>query len=407
MTVSDPVAARPEPSRATADSTFPAGGSTGRWPARARDAVRSSARARTWITIACWWLGSRALVLTTAAVVQAERWPHGRWVGPLVDRPLAVLTAWDGRWYRMVASRGYLAIPRHQSDTAFFPLYPALLRVGHATGLSLNAAGLILANGFLLVALIALYELARCWVDQTTARRAAVYAALFPVGYVFSMVYPEALVLAAIAIAGVLASRGRWGGAAVAAALAALTRPEALLLVLPLAFLAVRQWPALDVRGRWRAATAVLAAPAAIAGVCLYDWRTFGDAVAFSTAQRAWGRSFEFAGPVRAVREVANSFGHSNVWLVRDAAFCLVYVGLLIVAARVVPAGWIVAAALMVLLPIWSGSFTSDARFGLVAPPVYVGLARLGRPRAVDISIRVVSVALLVAATATILLRWP
>ena len=91
----------------------------------------------------------------------------------------------------------------------------------------------------------------------------------------------------------------------------------------------------------------------------------------------------------------------------RDAAFCLVYVGLLVVAARVVPAGWIVAAALMVLLPIWSGSFTSDARFGLVAPPVYVGLARLGRLRAVDISIRVVSVALLVAATATILLRWP
>ena len=61
----------------------------------------------------------------------------------------------------------------------------------------------------------------------------------------------------------------------------------------------------------------------------------------------------------------------------------------------------------MVLLPIWSGSFTSDARFGVVAPPIFVGLARLGRNRIADIGIRVISVTLLVAATATILLRWP
>jgi hypothetical protein len=93
--------------------------------------------------------------------------------------------------------------------------------------------------------------------------------------------------------------------------------------------------------------------------------------------------------------------------LFRDAAFCVVYVLILVAAARFVPAAWTAAAFLIVLLPLWSGSFTSDARFGLVAPPVYAGLARLGRRRAVDVAIRLSSVALLVVGTATILLRWP
>jgi len=369
-------------------------------------AARSSATARAWFVIAGWWVGSRAVVLVTAAVVQILRWPHARWTAAL-DHPLALLTVWDGRWYRMVAARGYLVVPGHQSDTAFFPLYPALLRVGHAVGLSPNATGLLVSNLALLVGLVALYELVRRWTDEATARRAAVYAAIFPVGYVFSMVYPEALVLAAMSLAGLLAVRGRWTGAAVVAALAALTRPEALFLVLPLGALAVRAWPVADGRTRFRALTAVAAAPAALAGICAYDWRTFGDPIAFSTAQRAWGRAVELTGPRRAVEELVQSVGTSNAWLFRDAAFCVVYVALLVLALRVAPAAWVVAAALMVVLPLWSGSFTSDARFGLVAPPVYAGLAQISRRRLVDVPLRICSVALLVAATATVLMRWP
>ena len=40
------------------------------------------------------------------------------------------------------------------------------------------------------------------------------FLAIFPFGYVFSMAYPESVVLAAIALAGVAALRGRWGLAA-------------------------------------------------------------------------------------------------------------------------------------------------------------------------------------------------
>ena len=195
--------------------------------AAALESLRATERLAAYRTIALWWLGSRALVFATALTAQALRWPKPGWYPSLEGHHLALLTTWDGRWYRMVASRGYLAIPHHQSDTAFFPLYPALLRAAHATGMSLDTAGLLLSNAALLVAICALYELARCWCENGAARRAAVYAAFFPVGYVFSMVYPEALVLAAIALAGVFAHRRRWSAAAVAAAVAALTRPSA------------------------------------------------------------------------------------------------------------------------------------------------------------------------------------
>ena len=103
----------------------------------ARRLVRAE-RAAAWRAIASWWLVSRTCVVITALVVQYLRWPNPSWYPALSDRPLALLTSWDGRWYRMVAERGYLVVPGHQSDTAFFPLFPMLLRAGRAVGVPPN-----------------------------------------------------------------------------------------------------------------------------------------------------------------------------------------------------------------------------------------------------------------------------
>jgi hypothetical protein len=378
--------------------------------ARAAADVRSFVRERraAWAAIVGWWAISRATVLATALVVQYVRWPRASWYPSISDQPLALLGAWDGRWYRLIATRGYLEISDHQSDIAFFPFFPSLLRVGRLLGLPLNVTGILVANACFLVAVLALFELNRLWLDEASARRASIYVAIFPAGYVFSMVYPESLVLAAIAFAGVLAVRGRWTWAALAAAVAAITRPEALLLVLPLGALAARAWPKSDARTRCAALTAAAAAPAALAGLAAYHWATFGDPLAFSSAQRAWGRSLSFDGMERAVVQLVQSPGSGNAWLFRDAAFFVLYLVVLVVALRAgVPRSWVLASTLIVVLPVWSGSFTSDARFGLLAPPVYAGLACLTRRRPVDVGLRILSLVLLGAATATILLRWP
>jgi hypothetical protein len=175
----------------------------------------------------------------------------------------------------------------------------------------------------------------------------------------------------------------------------------------PLLALALRR----EVRSRpgevGRALAAAAAAPAALIAVAAYQRLIVGDPLAFSHAQVEWGRAFSLLGAGRAVHELLHASGN-NVWLARDAAACAVYLVLLVIARRVgVPWPWIAAALGVVLLPLETGSFTSDARFGLLAPAVYVGLGRLGAARRADLVLRAGMALLLVGATATILDRWP
>jgi hypothetical protein len=67
----------------------------------------------------------------------------------------------------------------------------------------------------------------------------------------------------------------------------------------------------------------------------------------------------------------------------------------------------VLAGAVTVLLPLWSGSVTSDARFGLLSFAAIWGLAVVGRYRAADWVVRIAGPALLVAAVVTIPLRFP
>jgi hypothetical protein len=61
----------------------------------------------------------------------------------------------------------------------------------------------------------------------------------------------------------------------------------------------------------------------------------------------------------------------------------------------------------MILLPILTGSFASDARFGVLALPVYAGFAVLGRRPRVDAVIRWSWPVLMVLAVFAVALHSP
>jgi hypothetical protein len=362
------------------------------------------ARSRSWI--AAWWLAGRALVLATAVAVHLVG-PTGLLAHIVRAHALGALAAWDGRWYRDVAAHGYLLVPGRPSDPAFFPLYPAMLRTGHAVGLGYSSAGIVIANAAFLVALVAFHTLTRDLLGDDLARRATVYLAIFPLGYVFSMAYPESVVLAAIVLAVVAAMRGRWGIAAVCAASAALGRPEGLFVAAPLLVIAWRQRSGLDPARRGLAFGAALASVGALAAYPLYLDRVLHDPTAWSRAERAWGRRFTPLGAIHAIEHVPRAFA-GNAWVARDVGATVLYVVLLAAAARAgAPLAWLVAGGLVVVLPVFSGAFTSIGRFGLLAPPVFWGLAWIGRRPRIDLAVRMVSLALLVAATATIPFVFP
>lgn len=338
-----------------------------------------------------WWSAGRIVAIGTALALKPTVW---------------TLDRWDGRWYRMVARGGYLLIPGRQSDPAFFPLYPIMLRILHAAGLGWGIAGPLLSNLALLLGLWLFYALAREIFSEPLARRATIYLAIFPLSYVFSMSYPESVVLVLLAAAPLAALRRRWWLAALCAGAAALARPEGLFLVFPLAAIAWQQWGGLTPSRRGTALAAVLAPPAALASFSLYLANVLHDPFAWSEAERAWGRSFRITGPFHAFAHLPAIAHHP--WLVRDVVCFFLYLALLYAAWRVgTPYAWLAAGVAVVVLPVFTGSFASIGRFGLLAPASFWGLASVTTNVRADRLVRGLLLALLVAGTASLLYVFP
>ncbi len=222
--------------------------------------------------ILTWWAGSRALVFGTALALELAGRHYGLLGPKIFHRPLGLLGAWDGQWYVEVATRGYLLLPGRQSDPAFFPLYPIAVKLLGATGMPTLPAGILISNVGFLAALLALDAVGRAYLPAADARRAAVLAAVFPLGYVFSMVYPESLLLGLGLLAVVAAQRDRWFLAALLAAFATLARPEGIFFALPIAQIAFERRAL-----RGGALAAVLAAPTALLSFPLYLGWALGD----------------------------------------------------------------------------------------------------------------------------------
>ena len=339
-----------------------------------------------------WWVVGRVVAIATALTLKPTVW---------------TLDRWDGRWYRMVARGGYLLVPGRQSDPAFFPLYPIMLRALHAAGVGWGVAGPLLSNLALLLGLVLFYVLSREIFTRPLARRATTYLAVFPLSYVFSMTYPESVVLVFLVAAPLAALRRHWWLAAFCAGAAALARPEGLFLAFPLADIAWRQRREMSPTRAGAALTAVLAPVAALSSYSLYLAVVLHDPLAWSQAERAWGREFRVSGAYEAVAHLPATIGH-DAWLVRDVVFFFLYLGLLYAARRVgTPLAWVAAAAAIVIVPIFTGAFDSIGRFGLLAPPLFWGLAGLTTSVRSERVVRSVLLVLLVLGTASLAYVFP
>jgi hypothetical protein len=350
-----------------------------------------------------WIVCSRVLVLATTLVLTRVREPRGHFSDAVLDRPLGPLAAWDGRWYGEVAKHGYSLVPGEKSSAAFFPLLPWLVS-GLRSVLDVGpiVAGLLIANVLFVAATFALYELGRLLLPERIAYRAAVFAAISPLAFVFSMFYAESLALAAVAAAGLCALRGRWALAIPLAAAAALARPGGVFVCLPILGATLAAWPELRARSRGAAVAAVAAAPIALAIFPLVLWWETGDPLAWPHAQAAWGRSLSPGGLAQLVTGLPEAL-RGDLWVAREVALVGAAAGLLVCARRAgVDRWWIAAGALMALLPLASGSWESAGRYALIAPPVYWGLGSLVRGSRSETAARVALLATLVLGTLTL-----
>jgi len=98
-------------------------------------------------------------------------------------------------------------------------------------------AALLISNLALIGALAMLYRLGEALFDTSSARRVVAYWMLFPTAFFLMAVYTESLFLFLTLAAFDFARRSRWIIAALFGALAALTRLQGVLLVIPLAWM--------------------------------------------------------------------------------------------------------------------------------------------------------------------------
>jgi len=173
--------------------------------------------------------------------------PFGYFANLLVS-PFA---RWDSAWYLAVAKWGYgpqtsgvaLNPPGGLARMNFFPLYPALIHViGWIVGSDLIAGVLISLVAFA-VALRTLYGLVELDFSPQVAEVTVVLMAFCPMAFYFSAVYSESLFMALSLGAIYSARRERWLYAGLLGALAALTRIEGVVLVVPLLMIAVWRRP--------------------------------------------------------------------------------------------------------------------------------------------------------------------
>lgn len=299
---------------------------------------------------------------------------------------LNVWTRWDGLEYLLIAHGGYSYQPGQQSSIAFAPLYPLLLRVGRllggdAPGFDATiAVGLVVSNLALAVALGYLVALVRLDFDPATAARTSLYVLLFPTTLFLSALYPESLFLALSTGAFYYARGGRWWLAGVLGGLAALTRPQGALIVLPLALEYASQHR-FDPR-RFRPELLALALiPAGFALWAAYVYLLTGEPTAVFAAQSAWGRALTPPWQVLAAFFSEPLAGHGSLHSPLDLAFALLFLVLVVLSWWRVRPSYALLASLFYLLMVSSGPLVSLMRNGLHLFPVFIVLALSGRLR--------------------------
>ena len=160
--------------------------------------------------------------------------------------------AWDSGWYFDIAQRGYYWSPTGPEQPRLLPALPdadagAGLAVRRAGTGRCGSSGIALSYACLFLGLAVLHRLTATTFggDREAARRTVLYVAVFPFAYFFTQVYTESLFLLTSVSAVAAAVASRWGWAGLFGALAALTRPNGILIAVPLGLLALAGRPRL------------------------------------------------------------------------------------------------------------------------------------------------------------------
>jgi Gpi18-like mannosyltransferase len=337
-----------------------------------------------WLRIASYFFASRVFLYVIANL---SVWVIAKGTDDRSRAPLDLFKRWDADWYLGVARNGYAATA-HGASTAFFPLYPLLMRFVGFLCHDLRVAGYLISNACLLGSCLMLWKLAaRDTGRENVADRAVLFFLFNPVSLFYSSIYSESLFFLLMIGLAWFATERRWLAAGCCGCLASLTRPVGILLVSLLVFEFIAPYFA-RLRGKSNAprwpdpqAPAFLASVvmtcAGLATYCLCLARSFGDPFAFMKAEAGWHRHFAMPWV---------PFWHSYLAFYDIWFYAAVVIGLVVLVLgfilRLRP-GYLVMTCVYFLMYLSTTRLEAIPRFLSVLFPFYlvIGLVAVRYPR--------------------------
>lgn len=250
-------------------------------------ATETARHTSAWPFVLAVFVFSRLLFLGAGAVAAATL-PWANPITPILGPPdfSNYWAHWDGAWYSEIAMYGYDY--RAPTSTAFFPLFPMLLRVGTALGGGPALWGVLISLAATPFAMYFLYRVAEKLQSVKAAKIAVLTFAFFPTAFFLNAVYTEALFVA-------FTTGSFWATyvrrdlllAGLLGAFAAATRNFGVLLLIPLGYEWLRNRREFGWRGLWE----VGIVPTGLLGYMIFLWARFGDPlILFSSQGTFWFR---------------------------------------------------------------------------------------------------------------------
>ena len=327
------------------------------------------------------WLTARVLLVAgyVVAVAAADRLVPS-------DKPVALsegLIAWDGTWYRDIASHGYHSLP--DEALRFFPLFPLLGRAfSIVTAGRTDVALVLIANIASLALAVAVRRLVRFERgNEALANRAVWMVCLFPGAFVLAWGYAEALWLLAAVVAFWGIRSRHWWWAAAAGVVAGASRPLGLVLVVPAAIELARVWRSAHRDERAAGLVAVASPLLGTGAYLLWVGSSYGNfRLPFTTQGPLRGESMN---PLSRLWEGLHQMvGPERFSDGLHVPFALAFVVLLVLTFRWWPASYGVFAALVLAAALGAENLNSLERYGLNAFPLALSLAVVAKDPRVD-----------------------
>ena len=284
---------------------------------------------------------------------------------PLRDNFLGQLSPWanfDGAHYTSIAKDGYGVY-----QTAFFPLYPILIRIFTSiTKLPFEYAAILISHAAFLIGLFLFWQ----YLEKTRSRAwTIVFLLFYPASFFFAAAYSESVFFALAAGALLAIKRKYWILAACFIGLASATRLVGVFLIIPLVFAARRR--------SWT----VVVALTGLFAYMMYLWKTVGDPLAFFHVQSAFGAGrsgSELIFLPQVVWRYARIFTTVpvgellyHVAILELSSFVLGMVLLLVAWRKRYDPALLLYSACVLALPTLTGTFSSMPRYLLAAFPLF------------------------------------